>query len=103
MQRVAASLYIDQTWRKISVHLSTADSESDSTGATILTKEGRWPSLTYQYANEPDVDTEDSMMSHNGTADLSLKQNGEQNVLEGFYYTGPSRKNYGEMRFKRQS
>lgn len=103
MQRVAASLYIDQTWRKISVHLSTADSESDSTGATILTKEGRWPSLTYQYANEPDVDTEDSMMSHDGTADLSLKQNGEQNVLEGFYYTGPSRENYGEMRFERQS
>lgn len=103
MQRVAATLHIDQTWRKISIHLSTANSESDSTGATILTKEGRWPSLTYQYGNEPDVASKDSMRSHDGTADLSLKQNGEQDALEGFYYTGPGRENYGEMFFERQS
>ena len=103
MQRVAATLHIDQTWRKISVHLSTANSESDSTGATILTKEGLWPSLTYQYGNEPDVDSEDSMRSHDGTADLSLKEDGETDVLEGFYYTGPGRENYGEMYFERVS
>jgi hypothetical protein len=103
MQRVAARLHIDQTWRKISIHLSTANSESDSTGATVLTKEGRWPSLTYQYENEPNVDSNDSMRLHDGTADLSLKQNGEQDVLEGFYYTGPGRENYGEMFFQRQS
>ncbi|MUV85518.1 hypothetical protein GJ631_02705 [Natronomonas sp. CBA1123] len=102
MQRVAAKLHIDQTWRKISVHLSTENSESDSTGATVLTKEGRWPSLTYQYGNEPDVDSESSMRAHDGTADLSLKRNGEQDVLEGFYYTGPGRENYGEMYFERQ-
>jgi hypothetical protein len=103
MQRVAATLHIDQTWRKISVHLSTEDSESDSTGATVLTKEGRWPSLTYQYENEPDVDSEDSMMAHDGTADLSLKRDGQRDVLDGFYYTGPGRENYGEMYFERQS
>lgn len=102
MQRVAATLHIDQTWRKISVHLSTEDSESDSTGATVLTKEGRWPSLTYQYGNKPDVDSVDSMRAHDGTADLSLRQDGEQDVLEGFYYTGPGRENYGEMYFERQ-
>lgn len=103
MQRVTATLYIDQTWRKISVHLSTANSESDSTGATILTKGGRWPSLTYQYENEPDVDSEDSIRSHDGTADLSLKQDSGQDILEGFYYTGPGRENYGEMYFERDS
>ncbi len=103
MQRVAASLHIKQTWRKISIHLSTNNSESDSTGATILTKDGRWPSLTYQYGNEPSVDTEPSMTSHDGTADLSLKQDGEKDVLDGFYYTGPGRENYGEMHFERQA
>jgi hypothetical protein len=103
MQRVAATLHIEQTYRKISIHLSTANSASDSTGATILTKDGRWPSLTYQYGNQPDVDSEPSMTSHDGTADLSLKQNSEHDVLEGFYYTGPGRENYGDMFFERQS
>jgi|AntDeeMetagen285_2_1112576.scaffolds.fasta_scaffold01810_3 hypothetical protein len=102
MQRVSASLHIKQTWRKISIHLSTDNSESDSTGATILTEDGTWPSLTYQYANRPQADTEPSMTSHDGTADLSLKQDGDQDVLEGFYYTGPGRENYGEMFFERR-
>lgn len=102
MQRVAASLNIEQTWREIGIHLSTENSESDSKGATVLTKDGRWPSLTYQYGNKPGADTDTSMASHDGTADLSLKQNRAQAVLEGFYYTGPGRENYGEMYFKRQ-
>lgn len=102
MQRVAASLHIEQTWREISIHLSTDNSESDSTGATVLTKDGRWPSLTYQYGNKPEADTEPSMASHDGTADLSLKQKGTPDVLEGFYYTGPSRDNYGKMYFERR-
>lgn len=103
MQRVAASLHIKQTWRKISIHLSTDNSESDSTGATVLTKDGRWPSLTYQYGNKPGADTEPSMASHDGTADLSLKQNADQDILEGFYYTGPGRENYGKMHFERRA
>lgn len=102
MQRVAASVNIEQTWREIGIHFSTDNSESDSTGATVLTKDGRWPSLTYQYENKPGADTEPSMASHDGTADLSLKQNGGQDVLEGFYYTGPGRENYGEMYFERR-
>lgn len=103
MQRIAAQLHINQTWRKINIYLSTKHSESDSTGATILTKKGRWPSLTYQYENDPDVDTDDTMRSHDGTADLSLKQEGDDDILDGFYYTGPGRENYGEMFFERTS
>lgn len=101
MQRVRATLYIKQTWRKISIHVETASSESDSTGATILMQDGRWPSLNYQYANDPDPDAEDTMSRHYGTADLALKSNEETDVLEGFYYTGPQRENYGEMFFRR--
>lgn len=101
MQCVAATLHIKQTWRTINVHLSTANSESDSSGATILTKEGRWPSLTYQYENDPNIDTEDSLRSHDGTADLSYITEGGEEILDGFYYTGPGRENYGEMYFER--
>lgn len=103
MQRVTASLRIKQSWREIGIHLSTDNSASDSTGATVLTKDGRWPSLTYQYGNKPGADTEPSMTAHDGTADLSLKQNGTSDILEGFYYTGPGRENYGEMYFERQA
>lgn len=48
MQRVAATLQINQTWRKISIHLKTDNSESVSTSALVLTEDGRWPSLNYQ-------------------------------------------------------
>ena len=101
MQRIAATLHIKQTWRSINIHLSTENSESDSTGATILTKDGRWPSLTYQYENDPDVDSEDSLRSHDGTADLSYISKDGEEILDGFYYTGPGRENYGEMYFER--
>lgn len=99
MQRVEATLRITQTWRKISIHLETDNSESDSTGATVLTEEGRWPSLNYQYENDPNPDSASSMERHYGTADLALKSDSAEDVLEGFYYTGPGRENYGEMYF----
>ena len=70
MQRVAATLQITQTWRKISICPETDNSESDSTGATVLTEDGRWPSLNYQYENDPDPDSASSMTRHYGTADL---------------------------------
>lgn len=101
MQGVAATLRIKQTWRKISIHLETRNSKSDSTGATVLTEDGQWPSLSYQYENDPDPDSKSSMTRHYGTADLALKTIGDGDVLEGFYYTGPGRENYGEMYFER--
>ena len=39
------------------------------------------------------------MTRHYGTADLALKRDSDKEVLEGFYYTGPGRENYGEMYF----
>jgi hypothetical protein len=101
MQRVSATLRIKQTWRKIIVHLATEQSSSDSVGATILTEQGRWPSLNYLYENDPQADAEETMERHHGTANLELKAEDSPPVLEGFYYTGPRRENYGRMRFER--
>jgi len=100
---VKATLHIKQNWRKINVHLETHQSSSDSSGATILTNEGQWPSLSYQYENQPPPDTAETMEMHHGTTDLELKQDGAADVLEGIYYTGPSRRNYGRMKFERKS
>lgn len=103
MSKLTAVIEIDQNWRKLNVHLETESSSSDSSGATILTNDGRWPSLSYQYENEPDPNTSEEMVLHYGTANLERKREGNCEVLEGFYYTGPGRGNYGKMRFEQSA
>jgi len=99
---IKAKLYIDQRFRKINIRQETHQSSSDSYGATILTDEGRWPSISYQYDNDPEGDTKDSLGPHHGTADLEHQEkSGEPAKLGGFYYTGPNRDNYGKMYFER--
>lgn len=96
-----ADLEITQNWRKVEVELRTESSKSRSKGATMLTDHAK-PILNYQYENEPDADTVDSMNIHRGTAELEYrKENGEE-ILEGNYYTGPNRKNQGTLRFERK-
>lgn len=99
---LTASLQIEQTWREINVHLETESSYSDSNGATILTDDGRWPSINYQYRNGGSGNSKDALNTHDGTADLTFKEGEEgRDVLEGIYYTGPGRGNHGKMRFVR--
>ena len=101
-QTLHATLHIDQTWRKINIHLETEQSESDSNGATILTDEGRWPSINYQYQNGGSPNPNNNMSTHDGTADLKFKEDPSGDTLEGLYYTGPGRGNSGKMWFKRK-
>lgn len=101
--RLNAEIEIGQKWRKIDIHLETNQSSSDSNAGTILINENKWPSLNYQYDNEPDPDTPSSMAMHHGTADLELNREDGDEVLEGVYYTGPGRENYGKMRFTCQN
>lgn len=102
IQKLTASLDIKQTYRKINVHLLTENSSSDSDGATILTEDGKWPNLSYQYDNTPSTNSEDSMYRHYGTADLVLQETPDgTEVLEGPYYTDPDRESYGKMYFER--
>ena len=100
--RLNAVIKIDQKWRKIDVHLETDQSSSDSNAGTILINESKWPSLNYQYDNEPEPDTPSRMAMHHGTADLELNRENGNDVLEGVYYTGPGRENHGKMRFTRR-
>lgn len=99
--RIDASLDIKQHWRKISIRFKTATSSSHSQGATLLVNENVWPSLNYQYENQPPPDTPETMQMHHGTADLELRNDGT--VLEGVYYTGPGRQNHGKIYFEHQT
>ncbi|WP_438267084.1 hypothetical protein [Haladaptatus salinisoli] len=101
---VKAELDIKQDWRNICVHFDpVTSSSSDSCAASILTQDGYWPSLTYQYKNEPYPESDEDMKTHDGTADLDLKQEDGKQVLEGHYYTGSSRESYGKLRFERMT
>jgi len=99
--RIEATLEIAQRWRRIAVRLETDTSSSNSRAATILVNENIWPSLSYQYKNNPQPDTPTRMEMHHGTADLKLRNNEGVDILEGVYYTGPGRENHGKIRFTR--
>lgn len=99
-QKLLAWLDIDQTWRKINVHFETTQTPSDSNGATMLTEDGKWPSLSYQYGNEGSPLVEGLDM-HFGTASLEYRDDQEYETLDGLYYTGPGRDNNGRMYFER--
>lgn len=99
-QKMKATLDIDQTWRKINVRFETTQTTSDSNGATILTDEGKWPSLSYQYEN-PGTPLIDGVDMHFGTASLEHRDDGDVDTLKGIYYTGPGRDNHGLMNFER--
>jgi hypothetical protein len=99
-QKMKAWLDIDQTWRKINVHFETTQTPSDSNGATMLTEEGKWPSISYQYEN-PGSPLVKGLDMHFGTASLEYRNEGDTETLEGLYYTGPGRENNGLMYFER--
>lgn len=101
---IEARLKITQTWRHISVHFETERSESYSLAASFISNDTMHPRFYYIFRNEgpsPEERDEDEGM-YDGTAQLKLKKQGKQEILKGFYYTGPSRENnVGVVSFQR--
>lgn len=97
----SASAIIKQTWTKISVWLETAESTSHSISASILIEQPGGITLSYEYRNEPKQkpDVPSTMHAHRGTTVLRLKGKGYE--LEGEYYSGRDRLNYGTLLFKK--
>ena len=90
---------VHQDWTHISVLLETEQSESHSLTASILVQQAGGISLSYQYHNDPKPVVNPRMQPHRGTAVVKLKANG--GLLEGEYYTGRGRQNYGTVRLWR--
>lgn len=90
---------IRQTWDKLVVELDGPDSDSTSDGATIHVNDGSEPALSYTYENDPDYDAHDNLEFHYGTTTVTYDE--DEDVLEGYYYTGKRRANYGKLRLER--
>ena len=94
-----ATLRISQNWTQISIILETNYSKSRSIIAAIITEDPNSTVLNYEYLNEPKLDAKDTMHTHRGTARFTIQSNGK--ALEGEYYTGRDRLNFGILNFKR--
>lgn len=90
-----ASATINQTWTKISIKLEFEESRSFSTSGSILLDTFEGDIITYTYLNKPKVDAPESMKIHEGTTKLIITDS----TLEGDYYSGKHRGNYGSITF----
>jgi len=94
-----ATFKIFQNWTRISIILEANYSKSSSMIAAIVTEDPGGTVLSYEYLNEPMPNAKYTMHTHRGTARLTMQSNGE--ALEGEYYTGRDRQNFGILRFER--
>ncbi|MGC2423187.1 MAG: hypothetical protein WA666_02405 [Nitrospirota bacterium] len=88
---------IIQTWTKMQILLFTNKSQSHSLAAFISVNDPGGPSLIYQYQNNPKPNAINTMQIHYGTTKLNLTEQG----LEGEYYSGRGRQNYGSLSLKK--
>jgi hypothetical protein len=98
-QRYIAKVRIQQTWTHISVIMETDHSRSHSLSASLLTNQPDGITLSYEYRNEPKPSATQTMHSHRGTCVLRLK---DEDLLEGEYYSGRDRQNYGSLTLRRR-
>jgi hypothetical protein len=96
-------LLINQTWTRISITLKTDNSQSHSLIGGIITQNAAANVLDYEYSNEPRSHAVATMHAHRGTARLILNKNNDLWILEGDYYTGRDRQNYGTLHMERPS
>jgi len=113
-REMEASLDIRQTWRKIVITFETRRSSSYSTAASFQMEHTLQPRLSYLFQNEgpsPDEQSE-SEGRYTGAAEFRLREVDGGVMLDGVYYTGPSREhtegpneeaktNYGSAEFTR--
>ena len=91
---------IRQNWTRISVFLETENSRSHSLSASLLVEQPEGCTLSYEYRNEPKPRAVSTMHAHRGTCVLRLK---DAEFLEGEYYSGRDRQNYGGLLLRRRT
>jgi len=96
---IKATLKIIQTWTKIKISLTTEQSISQSKTASFLINNHEEKYLYYQYINEPRQYANKKMHIHYGTTKLYLDK--KESILNGEYYSGRDRRNFGILYFKK--
>lgn len=94
-----ATIEISQTWTKMCVVFKNGTSRSKSITSSIITTNVEGYVLRYEYQNEPKYNSESTMQIHQGFTRLTLSR--DRKNLEGEYYTGRGRLNYGTMDFSK--
>lgn len=90
-------LDIRQSWTQMVIELRTDKSSSKSDTGSIFIDAGVDPVVVYTYLNQPNPDQIKSMEIHSGTTLLKLREEHGVITLEGNYYNGRGRGNYGTM------
>lgn len=90
------SLKIVQTWTSIKILLTTDQSLSVSETASVVIDVRGDSYLTYQFINEPKSSSATTMSIHRGTAKLVFDE--KKKSLDGEYYSGRGRQNFGSIR-----
>lgn len=93
-QQYTVRAKIRQNWTSMSISLESEESVSHSLSASFLLNQPDGIVLSYEYRNDPKPKAKDTMHSHRGTAVLRLTSS---STLEGEYYTGRDRQNYGSL------
>ena len=101
LAKMESTMHIDQTWDSIGVGSDGPESDSDSTGATFVLDNDPDDAATLIYNYENDGDDLGDLEHHIGTT--VLEYDPDRDTLEGTYYTGPNRGNYGRIEVKRVS
>jgi hypothetical protein len=96
---VEATLKIFQDWTKIKIILATKQSSSHSESASFVIKAPEGKYLSYQYINEPRSNAVKTMSIHRGTTRLLFNEKGC--TLDGEYYSGRDRQNFGSVHFEK--
>ncbi|MFH2069117.1 MAG: hypothetical protein ABII89_06635 [Candidatus Omnitrophota bacterium] len=98
---VKSTLRIFQTWTKIKILLNTGQSSSHSEAVSIVIDAPEGKYLSYQYINEPKSNAVKTMSIHRGTVRLVFDE--KKDVLQGEYYSGRDRQNFGSLYFVRKN
>jgi len=93
-----AEMDIHQTWTKMSIAMRTQNSKGYSLNSMIVNTSNEM-TLSFEFFNEPKTAAPSSMHMHRGTARLSIDPNVKS--LNGEYYTGRDRNNFGVLHFER--
>lgn len=93
-----AELEIRQNWTTMVVRMETEESSSHSVAASLVIDGGGRKILIYHYANEPKPNASPKMRGHRGTAILRIS---DSETLEGEYYTGRGRENWGVLKARK--
>ncbi|MDD1794327.1 pancortin-3 [Enterovibrio sp. ZSDZ42] len=92
---------VEQTWKTVSIHLKTQNSQSISYTATLSKRfgpTGGWL-LSYSYRNEPELEQSHELNSHKGYCEIEFDK--DIKVGKASYFNSAGRRTFGIINLKK--